>query len=306
MRCPKCQYISFDSSDRCRNCGYEFVLAVDAKSLDLPIQTGEEAIGPLSDLDLSDVNRRASDDSRRVGSATADAPALSGSIHASRPISSGFDLPLFRDRDQAPLVTPPAVPRAPLSVRRSNPAGSRAPARSRVEEPELELEISAPFAPALEALPRLQRAPSVDAPTALPIAATAGSRIFAALVDFVILGAISMAVLYLTLKTCGLNFANIGLIPLAPFASFLLLVAGGYFTLFVAANGQTIGKMAAGLKVIPAGSDAHRVSVGHAVLRAAAYLASALPAGLGFLPALIGADRRAIHDRLAATRVVKA
>jgi len=307
MRCPKCQYISFDSSDRCRNCGYEFVLAVDAKSLDLPIQTGEEAIGPFSDLDLSDVNRRASDDARRVGSATADAaPASAGSIHASRPLSSGFDLPLFRERDQAPLVAPPAVPRAPLSVRRSNPAGSRAPARSRVEEPELELEIPAPFEPAPEAPLRLQRAPSVAAPAALHVAATAGSRIFAALVDFLILGAISVAVLYLTLKTCGLNFANIALIPLAPFGSFLLLVAGGYFTLFVAANGQTIGKMAAGLKVIPEGSDAHRVSVGHAVLRAAAYLASALPAGLGFLPALIGADRRAIHDRLAATRVVKA
>ena len=29
MRCPKCQYISFESGDRCRNCGYEFSLSVD-------------------------------------------------------------------------------------------------------------------------------------------------------------------------------------------------------------------------------------------------------------------------------------
>ena len=29
MRCPKCQYITFDSDDRCRNCGYEFSLSVD-------------------------------------------------------------------------------------------------------------------------------------------------------------------------------------------------------------------------------------------------------------------------------------
>ena len=27
MKCPKCQYISFDSGDRCRNCGYDFSLA---------------------------------------------------------------------------------------------------------------------------------------------------------------------------------------------------------------------------------------------------------------------------------------
>ena len=36
MRCPKCHYISFDDSDRCRNCGYEFSLTVDVAALDLP------------------------------------------------------------------------------------------------------------------------------------------------------------------------------------------------------------------------------------------------------------------------------
>ena len=30
MRCPKCQYITFDSDDRCRNCGYEFSLSVES------------------------------------------------------------------------------------------------------------------------------------------------------------------------------------------------------------------------------------------------------------------------------------
>jgi len=113
-------------------------------------------------------------------------------------------------------------------------------------------------------------------------------------------------ILYLTLQICGLTFSQIAAIPAAPFLSFLLLIAGGYFTLFVAANGQTIGKMATGLKVVPADLANSRVSLGHAVLRAAAYLVSALPAGIGFLPALFGADHRAIHDRLAATRVVKA
>jgi hypothetical protein len=48
------------------------------------------------------------------------------------------------------------------------------------------------------------------------------------------------------------------------------------------------------------------VTFGQAALRAVAYLASALPAGLGFLPVLVGQERRALHDRLADTRVVKA
>ena len=47
MRCPKCHYISFDSTDRCRNCGYEFSLSADLPESDLQIQTGEEPLGPL-------------------------------------------------------------------------------------------------------------------------------------------------------------------------------------------------------------------------------------------------------------------
>ena len=54
MRCPKCHYISFDSTDRCRNCGYEFALTADAPALDLPIQTGNELVGPLDDFPISD------------------------------------------------------------------------------------------------------------------------------------------------------------------------------------------------------------------------------------------------------------
>ena len=301
MRCPKCQYISFDSSERCRNCGYEFALAVDAKSLDLPIQTGEEAVGPFADFALSDPSSVPRSPDARLA---LDAESAPGPQPGST--TGSFDLPLFRDRnfDDAPLVTPAAVPRAPLAVRRSTPAapaGGRGPARVEVEEPELDLELPA-FAPE----PERTAAPVPQAGVASGLAAPAGSRLLAAIIDAIILGAISTLVLYLTLRICGLTFSRIALIPPVPFVSFLLLIAGGYFTLFVAANGQTIGKMAAGLKVIPAETGAGRVSLGHAVLRAAAYAVSALPAGLGFLPALVGDDRRAIHDRLAATRVVKA
>ena len=297
MRCPKCQYISFERGDRCRNCGYEFALAVDPKALDLPIQTGDEAMGPLSDFTLSD---------RDAARDIVTPPA------APRPITSSFDLPLFRDRapDDAPLVTPPAAPRAPLAVRRANPAAGRAAARATLDEPQLDLDP--PFLSesiqhaAVGEAPLQERAanePAVDLPiTEAPVV----SRIGAALVDALILVAIATVILYLTLQICGLTFSQTAAIPPAPFLSFLLLIAGGYFTLFVAANGQTIGKMAAGLKVVPADVATARVSLGHAVLRAAACLVSALPAGLGFLPALFGADHRAIHDRLAATRVVKA
>jgi uncharacterized RDD family membrane protein YckC len=56
----------------------------------------------------------------------------------------------------------------------------------------------------------------------------------------------------------------------------------------------------------PAAAWHERVSFGQATVRAVGYVVSALPLGLGFLPALAGRDRRALHDRLADTRVVKA
>jgi uncharacterized RDD family membrane protein YckC len=98
---------------------------------------------------------------------------------------------------------------------------------------------------------------------------------------------------------------EIVLLPPVPLLSFLLLLNGGYLAAFTAAGGQTLGKMAAGIKVVSVGED-DRIRPRAAVVRSAAYLISVLPAGLGCLPALFGPDRRAVHDRLADTRVIKA
>jgi uncharacterized RDD family membrane protein YckC len=95
-------------------------------------------------------------------------------------------------------------------------------------------------------------------------------------------------------------------LPIAPTVAFLLLVGLGYLLLFTAAGGQTIGKMSTGIRVVPGAGRGLRVPLGTAVVRAAAYLASLLPLGLGLAPIVLTADRRALHDRLADTRVVQA
>ena len=98
----------------------------------------------------------------------------------------------------------------------------------------------------------------------------------------------------------------------SPLAVFLLLLNGGYLAAFTAAGGQTIGKMIAGIRVVAERLDRRRsiaqaaVTLGAAVLRASAYLVSLLPAGLGFAAILLDTEGRALHDRLADTRVVKA
>ncbi len=306
MKCPKCHYISFASSARCRNCGYEFSLAVDAAGFDLPIQTGDEAIGPLSDFALERPQPPRNESPSPAGPAAG--PADFGPTPP-RPITGSFDLPLFKERrrdDDAPLVGQ-AAPRAPLAVRRSSPT-PRAVPRPPVVEPELDLDVSVAFEP------RTNQRPAAATPPATTVAkndvdsraAAVGPRVLATLVDGLILVSIGAAVLSLTLKVCGLQFERAAAIPPVPFAAFLLMIAGGYLTLFTAAGGQTIGKMAAGIRVVTVDPERVRVPLGHSVLRAVAYLASALPAGLGFLPALLAADGRGLHDRLADTRVVKA
>jgi uncharacterized RDD family membrane protein YckC len=287
MKCPKCQYISFDSGNRCRNCGYEFSLALDMPA-DLPIQDGTEAIGPLADLSLNE------------------------------PTPS--NLPLFTGEGDpdAPLVAPGAAPRAPLAVRRTAPAAPRPKARRESGRPQAE---AAPRLALDTAEFPIVPEPEADAEPAAPaieveaqvadrgvVAAPAGARLIGGLVDLALIGGIDLTVLYFTLKICDLAFAQALMLPLAPFLSFLALLDFGYAAAFVAAGGQTIGKMAAGIRVVPADPAApatERVSFGHAVVRAAGYVVSALPIGLGFVPAFVG-QRRALHDRLADTRVVKA
>jgi uncharacterized RDD family membrane protein YckC len=283
-KCPKCQYFSFDSGDRCRNCGYDFSLALDSPAEDLQIQNGTEPVGPLADFTLHE------------------APG---------------NLPLFTpagDLD-APLVPPNATPRAPLAVRRGAPTTGR-PARAKRErsEPDPEPRLALDTAE-LPVVPEPVTRAAVEQPVAAPPGALAaqqtagtGARVGAAAIDVALLAGINLMVLYFTLKICDLRFADIPLLPAAPLLSFLLLLDGGYFAAFVAAGGQTIGKMAAGIRVVPAdpvAALAERVSFGHAIVRAAAFFVALLPAGLGLLPVLFG-EHRGLHDRLADTRVVKA
>lgn len=301
MRCPKCQYISFDNGERCRNCGYEFSLTAEARPLDLPIQTGKEVIGPLADLALE----------TRPSPRTDSPKAADTVVSTPKPITSSFDLPLFKERrlsDDAPRVAPPVTPRAPLAVRRSTPTPPpRSSGRKPVEEPVLDLGIDepAPLTPP-PVMWSAVREPVQATVTEIQQTASIGTRLVAAVVDNILLLTIGSIVLYLTLKICGLPLAKLHAIPPVPFVAFLLLIAGGYFTLFTAASGQTIGKMAAGIRVVPMDEGAGRVALGQSVLRAVAYGLSVLPAGLGLVPALTGADRRTFHDRLADTRVVKA
>jgi len=83
--------------------------------------------------------------------------------------------------------------------------------------------------------------------------------------------------------------------------SFPLFIAV-YFLALHGWQGQTVGKMFMGLKVVRV--DGGEVTPGLAFLRFIAYGLSLLPLGLGFFWSIIDREKCAWHDHVAATRVV--
>ncbi len=293
MKCPKCGYIGFEPSDRCRNCGYEFSLASRPAPGDLPIRSDDPG-APLDDFDLGEARRpspRTPPGQRRLPD-----PALDPEIERNGPAA---DLPLFAGEpgdDAEPLVIT-AGPTPPLAVRRSAPVIRRERLRP-TPRPQAERLRFGGGDGEEEPAP----APVEASPTAA--AAAASTRLSAALLDWLMLAAIDLVVVYFTLRICRLPVAEIGRLPFAPLALFFVLLNGGYLALLTGAGGQTIGKMAFDLKVV--GSEGQPVPLSTAILRTLALLLAALPAGLGLLSIVFDRRGRGLHDRLSQTRVIGA
>ena len=324
MKCPKCQYISFDSADRCRNCGFELALAAPpGHPPDLALRPGNGAEGPPQDFALRATP--AAPDAAGPGRGA----ARSGRGHT----PGGLDLPLFEAPvpgvDDTPLIKAPATPRPPLSVRRQAPDSARratAAGQPRDRDTDQAGVLDDAFGEPASLLPD----PEVVVPEAAPApvravrppprtvtpneparrsparreAASAGRRFLAALVDGAILAAVDAVVVYLTLQLTGIPGREVLRLPWLPLLGFLALLNGGYLVSFTVASGQTIGKMLAGIRVVAASGS--RVPLGSAAVRAAATVVSVLPLGIGCVPLLTSAGRLTLHDRLSSTRVVRA
>jgi uncharacterized RDD family membrane protein YckC len=306
MKCPKCGYLGFEPVDRCRNCGYDFSLTREPAAPDLPIRRPAGDAGPLDDLTLSDRAQGPSRSSRFKAEARADLDRLFGRAEpkpAAAPaaavsiISAPADeLPLFGGpiTDDVPLITRPSAPRVPLSVRRATP-----------EVPRLKADVPRPTLLDLDSPPQAEAVRTTTVSSADHVAedATLAARFVAVAIDLLILGFVDAIVIYLTMQICGLSMYDFGELPKAPLLAFLLLQNGGYLVVFTA-GGQTLGKMASGIRVVPS-SEESSLDLGRAVVRELLWLGLAAPAGLGFLSAVFSPDRRGLHDRFAGTRVVR-
>ncbi len=91
-------------------------------------------------------------------------------------------------------------------------------------------------------------------------------------------------------------------LSLSVFSVSFLFLHMAYFTLFHAWQGQTIGKMIMGIKVVT--NDNKLASPSASFLRWSGYILSLVPLATGFLWAAVDKDHCAWHDRLARTRVI--
>jgi uncharacterized RDD family membrane protein YckC len=345
MKCPKCDYLGFETGDRCKNCGYDFSLTTDSTPADrdLPLRESE-SLHRDPDRWLNQLEARLDTVRPVAASSAASDPLGSMSLNASaatpaaapRPVSaparvpaaepasapavqppaerlvsrSTPALPLFHpggaDWDE-PLIKVPAAPRAPLAVRRT-------PDKPKLRTvPKPVRRVLSGSDPVLgfgddSAGVQTQAATSVSAPSRQmaspgPVGVSGPARrLIAAGLDHLILLSIDAIVIYFTFQIAGLPFSSWQEIPILPLALFLLLVKGSYFCVFTTLGGQTVGKMATGIRVV---TDNDRdVEPTRALQRTLATLASFVTVGIGFAPVLFAGDRRALHDRLAGTRVV--
>ena len=344
MKCPKCGYLGFETTDRCRNCQYDFSLAPFSTDPELTLHGADSKIESPSDFDLPAIKRQsdrlsasaldldrlfgdsdtASSESAPALTSTPPSPpvpvrklepptitildddqpepamAISMEPEAASPVAAPAApadegaLP-FED---GPIVPPPAA-RPPLAVRRSTPEVPRnRPRPTRPVRAELD------FEPAHDKSAVASQAAS-DTVASLMEIPSLGARVGAGLIDSLLLVGIDAVVLYLTLRVTGLQntLDDLRVLPPVPFVGFLATLAFGYVAAFTVAGGQTIGKMVLSLRVI--GDDGRPVDAAGGMLRALGCMLVPITLGLSYLPALFTSDHRALHDRLAGTRVVQ-
>ena len=139
-------------------------------------------------------------------------------------------------------------------------------------------------------------------------AAGFGIRLVAAVVDSMILG-IPLLVATLLWGTLALDGGDGGprSVPEGSLAAVSIgfsLLCLAYYVFFWGARGATPGKSLLGLSVQ---TDEGETPIGFqsAVVRVVGYLVSTLMLGLGFVMIAFSDDKRALHDRIAGTRVMR-
>jgi uncharacterized RDD family membrane protein YckC len=231
------------------------------------------------------------------------------------------DLPLFRQPTPPPLSLEDALEddeqEAPLVASRAQPPAVRTHSRDTLADFDLRSDVPVATPPVS---PRREdpREPDEVEPTseddwplrarqagearAVERPASTMERAQAATIDLSVLLVLDAFILYFAARAARVDLPGLMVAwpYLAAYLSALALVYAAYFTGLM---GRTPGKMILGLKVV----DTHGQAPGfvRALLRTILGIAGSALLFIGHVPAFFDPARRALHDRLLGTRVVR-
>jgi uncharacterized RDD family membrane protein YckC len=141
-----------------------------------------------------------------------------------------------------------------------------------------------------------------QAPRAVERPASLFERLQAAVIDLALLVGVWATVLYLTARAARVSVPELS--SAWPFLlGYFVFLGLAYSAYFTGATGQTIGKIVTGLSVVD--RQGRSPGVLRALWRALAAVVGVAALGAGLLPIFADPARRALHDRLAGTRVIR-
>lgn len=128
-------------------------------------------------------------------------------------------------------------------------------------------------------------------------------RFVAIVIDGIILGIIDvvLALALMSSTTFSITSAPSGMALGVRLLEYVIAIS--YFTYFVGSRGATPGKMVFGLKIIR--PDGEKVGYGRALGRYFAYILSSLILMIGYIMAAFNSEKKALHDIICDTRVVR-
>jgi uncharacterized RDD family membrane protein YckC len=309
MSCPSCGAELRAGESRCASCGTLTAPPVEGALAPKPDPLRELPGGRKKEKSWRDeVNERVRS-RRKRREAEKGLPLFDGMAPSDAPEEEKKDAP-------SPSEPPPLVPRfgledaeiaavveepvadLPLRAAHPSPAPPGEPVASGAPEGG---EEDKPARPPEEEWPLELEPP---APQGRPVErpALAGERARAGALDFLLLCLMGLVVVYFASRAARVPLS--GLLAAWPWlAGYLAFLGVVYATYFTGTTGQTVGKMLLGLRVV----DTAGQPPGYfrALLRAALGAVGLALAGLGLLPMGFDPARRALHDRVFRTRVIR-
>jgi uncharacterized RDD family membrane protein YckC len=343
MKCPKCNYVSFDGVPRCKKCNYVFaqsgatgdgddiksiIAEISSKSIKEPRRDEPPALDKTVASIRESLDEIEGDSSQEGAAAEQDQPIQIDTDNLQLRVDENYieNKKEFPEHTEINWEESVSLANDELDLSGHSKTARGKEKTTETSDPAVPYTQTKHFKEELEKIEEdLKEIEGIPLPPQDPLPSnTTGTRFditsvkkggfwiryVAWIIDTIILNIIGL--ILLRVGTVAFDLASSGFQNLEaeemmgimiPYVFFMLIVNIAYFTFFHGSTGQTLGKMVCKLKVVRLNGD--RVGYGKAFLRWIGYILSASIFYLGFLWAAWDKQKQGWHDKIAGTYVIK-